>query len=67
MNNPRVFHVTSYGADTTGNSDSTEALLAAIADAAMPSNDLREGHLLEGIKNVAGARINLEGGNYMIS
>ncbi|MCI75146.1 polygalacturonase QRT3-like, partial [Trifolium medium] len=53
MNNPRVFHVTSYGADTTGNSDSTEALLAAIADAAMPSNDLHEGHLLEGIKNVA--------------
>ncbi|GAU38657.1 hypothetical protein TSUD_292390 [Trifolium subterraneum] len=67
MNNPRVFHVTSYGADPTGNSDSTEALFAAIADAAMQSNGLQKGHLLEAIKNLAGAQINLEGGNYMIS
>ncbi|CAJ2637657.1 unnamed protein product [Trifolium pratense] len=67
MNNPRVIQVTSYGADPTGNSDSTDALLAAMADAAMPSNGLKEGHLLEGIKDLGGAQINLEGGNYMIS
>lgn len=63
MNNPRVYHVTSYGADPTGNSDSTEALLAAIADAA---NGPSEGYLMEGISNLGGAQINLEGGNYMI-
>ncbi|WJX28061.1 Polygalacturonase qrt3 [Trifolium repens] len=67
MNNPRVLHVTSYGADPTGKSDSTDALLAAMADAAMPSNGLSEGHLLEGIKNLGGAQINLEGGSYLIS
>lgn len=63
MNNPRVYHVTSYGADPTGNSDSTEALLAAIADA---TNGPSEGYLMEGISNLGGAQINLEGGNYMI-
>ncbi|KAL5098069.1 hypothetical protein RYX36_002396, partial [Vicia faba] len=63
MNNPRVFHVTSYGADPIGNSDSTEAILAAIADA---SNVLSEGHLMEGINNLGGAQVNLEGGNYTI-
>ncbi|KAK7364596.1 hypothetical protein VNO80_13333 [Phaseolus coccineus] len=31
---PHVYFVTSYGADPTGSSDSSEALLAAIADAA---------------------------------
>lgn len=64
MNNPRVYHVTSYGADPTGNSDSTEAILTAIADAA---NGASEGYLMEGINNLGGAQINLEGGNYMIS
>lgn len=63
MHNPRVYHVTSYGADPTGNSDSTEALLAAIADAA---NGPSKGYLMEGISNLGGAQINLEGGNYMI-
>lgn len=62
--NPRVYLVTSYGADPTGNSDSTEALLAAIADAAKGPS---EGYLMEGINNLGGAQINLEGGNYMIS
>lgn len=64
VNNPRVYHVTSYGADPSGNSDSTEALLAAIADAAKGPS---EGHLIEGIKNLGGAQVNLEGGNYLIS
>jgi hypothetical protein len=67
MSNPRVLRVTSYGADPTGKSDSTDALLAAMADASMPSNGLSEGYLLEGIKNLGGAQINLEGGSYLIS
>lgn len=64
MNNPRVYLVTSYGADPTGNSDSTEALLAAIADAARGPS---EGELIQGISDLGGALIDLEGGNYMIS
>ncbi|KAK7290009.1 hypothetical protein RIF29_04106 [Crotalaria pallida] len=64
VKNPRVYHVTAYGADPTGNSDSTEALLAAIADATKGPS---EGYLLEGIRDLGGAQINLEGGNYMIS
>jgi len=34
LKKPHVYPLTSDGADPTGNSDSTEALLAAIADAA---------------------------------
>jgi len=64
VNYPRVYHVTSYGADPTGSSDSTEALLAAIEDAAKGPS---EGYLMQGIKNLGGSRINLEGGNYLIS
>ena len=60
----RVYHVTSYGADPTGTKDSTEALLRAISDAVQGPS---EGSLIEGIKNLGGAQINLEGGNYLIS
>lgn len=42
----RVYRVTSYGADPMGNSDSTEALLAAIEGAAKGPS---EGYLMEGI------------------
>lgn len=60
----RAYHVTSYGADPTGTKDSTEALLRAISDAVQGPS---EGSLIEGIKNLGGAQINLEGGNYLIS
>lgn len=61
---PRVYRVTSYGGDPTGGRDSTDALLRAIADAVQgPSS----GSLMEGIQNLGGAQVNLEGGNYMIS
>lgn len=61
---PRVYHVTSYGADPTGKSDSTQAILQAISDALEgPTN----GILMQGISNLGGAQINLEGGNYLIS
>ncbi|KAJ7969416.1 Polygalacturonase QRT3 [Quillaja saponaria] len=64
LKNPLVYHVTSYGADPTGKADSTEALLGAIADA---FHGPSEGFLIEGITNLGGAQINLDGGNYLIS
>lgn len=60
---PRVYHVTSYGADPTGKIDSTEAILQAISDALEGPSD---GFLMQGIANLGGAQINLEGGNYLI-
>ncbi|KAF7801331.1 polygalacturonase QRT3 [Senna tora] len=63
---PRIYLVTSYGADPTGQVDSTEALLAAMADAVNGSN--YKGYMMmQGITNVGGAQINLQGGNYLIS
>ncbi|XVF46030.1 hypothetical protein PTKIN_Ptkin02bG0255400 [Pterospermum kingtungense] len=59
-----VDRVTENGADPTGKSDSTEALNKAIADAFQGPS---EGSLIEGINNLGGAEINLEGGNYLIS
>ncbi|XVE94296.1 hypothetical protein REPUB_Repub01dG0268900 [Reevesia pubescens] len=61
---PRVYPVTKYGADPTGKTDSTEALNKAIADAFQGPS---EGILIEGITNLGGPQINLEGGNYLIS
>lgn len=61
---PRVYLATSYGADPTGVADSTDALLAALSDA---FKGPRDGMLMEGIANLGGARIDLEGGNYLIS
>jgi polygalacturonase len=64
LKKPHEYLVTSYGADPTGNSDSTEALLAAIADAAKGPS---KGFLMNDIIDLGGAQINLEGGNYLIS
>ncbi|XP_031263215.1 polygalacturonase QRT3 [Pistacia vera] len=61
---PKVYYVTSYGADPSGKSDSTDAILKAISDA---YNGPRLGNLIEGITNLGGAQIHLEGGNYLIS
>ncbi|KAK8498210.1 hypothetical protein V6N13_095481 [Hibiscus sabdariffa] len=60
----RVYHVTDYGADPTGKSDSIEALDKAIADAFQGPS---EGVLMEGISNLGGVQIDLEGGNYLLS
>ncbi|KAK6931895.1 Pectate lyase superfamily protein [Dillenia turbinata] len=60
----RVFHVTSYGADPTGNADSTDAILKAISDAFASSSD---GFLMDGIVNLGGAQIDLDGGNYLVN
>lgn len=61
----RVYRVTAYGADPTGKEDSTEAILGAIRDAVEEGS--RKGTLIEGIADLGGARISLEGGKYLIS
>lgn len=61
----RVHHVTEYGADPTGISDSTEALQQAISDAFRSS--IEGAHLMEGIADFGGAQIHLDGGTYKIS
>ncbi|GMI97466.1 QUARTET 3, Polygalacturonase Clade F 11 [Hibiscus trionum] len=60
----RVYHVTDYGADPSGKSDSTEALGKAIADAFRGPS---EGILMEGINNLGGVQIDLDGGSYLLS
>ncbi|KAJ0457156.1 putative endo-polygalacturonase [Helianthus annuus] len=59
-----VYSVIEYGADPTGKTDSTDAILAAISDAVSVVGD---GFLMEGITNLGGVRISLEGGIYKIS
>nr|GMD98611.1 polygalacturonase QRT3 [Ipomoea batatas] len=61
---PSVYQVTSYGADPTGKEDSTEAVMSAITDAL---NGPSDGFLFSGIQNLGGARVDLEGGTYVIS
>lgn len=56
--------MTSYGADPTGELDSTDSILRAISDAAQgPGNGL----MMNGIVNLGGVSINLDGGIYNIS
>lgn len=59
-----MYHVTSYGADPTGKIDSTESLLRALSDV---YNSTSEGSLIDGVRNLGGAQINLDGGNFLIS
>ncbi|GLJ39080.1 hypothetical protein SUGI_0796770 [Cryptomeria japonica] len=60
----RIFHVTEYGADPTGASDSTQALMSAIIDAFSLST---EDQLMPGVSDFGGAEIHLQGGNYKLS
>lgn len=64
VGSPRVFRVTSFGADPSGKLDSTEALEKAIAAA---FEGPKEWSLMEGMINLGGAHIYLEGGIYKIS
>ncbi|XP_031499637.1 polygalacturonase QRT3-like isoform X2 [Nymphaea colorata] len=60
----RVFHVTAYGADSSGKTDSTDALMKAIADAFQAA----DAHvLMQGIPDLGGSEIHLDGGVYLIS
>lgn len=56
--------MTAYGADPNGKNDSTDAILAAISDAFSIQGD---GFLMQGITNLGGVQISLEGGIYKIS
>ncbi|KAG9156090.1 hypothetical protein Leryth_020682 [Lithospermum erythrorhizon] len=57
----RVFQVaTTYGADPTGQTDSTDALLKAMSDACQSTKGGGQRMLFEGIANLGGAQINLE-------
>lgn len=60
----RVHHVTEYGADPTGRSDSTEALQQAILYAFGSPLD---GHLIKGVADLGGTQVHLDGGTYKIS
>ncbi|XP_020576709.1 polygalacturonase QRT3-like, partial [Phalaenopsis equestris] len=60
----RVYHLTEYGADPTGKTDSTAAIARALSDAfRLPSNR----SLYAGIADLGGAEIHLDGGSYLIS
>ncbi|KAA0053667.1 polygalacturonase QRT3-like [Cucumis melo var. makuwa] len=64
MSGSRVYHVVAYGADPTGESDSTEAIEKAISDAFEYPTD---GHLMKGILDLGGSQLHLDGGTYKIS
>jgi hypothetical protein len=60
----RVFYPIKYGADPTGERDSSDAILKALSYAFQVQNELE---LLPGINDLAGVVIDLQGGNYKIS
>lgn len=60
----RLFYVTDYGADPTGATDSTQALLEAINEAFQVTTTR---HTMPGLHDLGGVEIHLEGGNYRIS
>jgi len=60
----RVLYVTNYGADPTGGTDSTQAILAAINET---FNVATSKQTMPGVRDLGGVEIHLEGGNYLIS
>jgi polygalacturonase len=64
QSNGHLFYVTDYGADPTGATDNTQALLAAINDAFRVATTK---HMMPGVSDLGGVQIHLEGGNYNIS
>ncbi|KAL7612114.1 hypothetical protein Lser_V15G06609 [Lactuca serriola] len=64
VSSSRLYGVSLYGADPTGKTDSTDAILRAISDAV---SEERVGLLMDGITNHGGVQISLEGGIYKIS
>lgn len=59
-----MFYPIEYGADPTGEEDSTAALLKAVEEAFQLKSGLE---LLPGITDLGGVAIDLQGGNYKIS
>lgn len=64
LQHTRMYHPIDYGADPTGKSDSTDALNQAIWDAFQSTVN---GQLMEGITNLGGSELFLDGGTYKIS
>ncbi|KAF2286769.1 hypothetical protein GH714_028903 [Hevea brasiliensis] len=64
VDSTRVFEATSFGADPSGKLDSAEALEKAIAAAFQGP---KEWFLMDGITNLGGAQIRLQGGIYKVS
>ena len=64
LTSSRVHHAIEYGADPTGKLDSSDALEQAISDAFQSPV---EGHLMQGVANLGGAQLHLDGGTYKIS
>ncbi|XP_058089999.1 polygalacturonase QRT3-like [Magnolia sinica] len=60
----RVFYPGRYGADPTGEEDSTHAITRAVHDAFSVQQGL---NLLAGVNDLGGVVIDLQGGNYKIS
>ncbi|XP_071709700.1 polygalacturonase QRT3 [Rutidosis leptorrhynchoides] len=60
----RVFNPIGYGADPSGDQDSSTAIMAAVADAALNNNGQQ---LLPGVKDLGGAIVDLQGGSFKIS
>nr|KAJ0222539.1 hypothetical protein LSAT_V11C200072110 [Lactuca sativa] len=60
----RVFYPIGYGGDPSGVEDSTEAIMGAVADAALIDNGQQ---LLPGVKDLGGAIVDLQGGSFKIS
>ncbi|CAO2841920.1 unnamed protein product [Amaranthus hypochondriacus] len=61
----REYHVTAYGADPTGKKDSTEALLKVFSD--VSNIESTNAFLINGVRNLGGPQIHLDGGIYLIS
>ena len=59
-----MFYPIGYGADPSGVQDSTEAIMAAVADAALTDNGQQ---LLPGVRDLGGATLDLQGGSFKIS
>ncbi|PKA56070.1 Polygalacturonase QRT3 [Apostasia shenzhenica] len=64
ISHSRIFHVTDYGADPTGATDSSPAISRAISAAFNYSSGLQ---LMPGIPNLGGAEIHLDGGVYLLN
>ncbi|KAI4355933.1 hypothetical protein L6164_004657 [Bauhinia variegata] len=66
---PRLYHVTDFGADPTGVSDSTQALELALSHAYANNNNNNYQHLLmQGVPvpDLGGSPLHLDGGTYLI-
>ncbi|XP_020232483.1 polygalacturonase QRT3 [Cajanus cajan] len=63
----RVLYVSEYGADPTGSEESSDGILKALEDAFELQKEKGGDQLVEGVNDLGGVVIDLEGGNYKIS